>query len=365
MSRNREADREEESRARSTMNLITSRNRDAEEELAWPQTRNLLARGFRDLSAVTSRSEPQLSDTATTYNLSGSNWAGGPLYPALPTQMHYSNPSTLPPSLPPEQYCNSYATYPSTYPPFPQMMSGAWPSQQRFAGTSSSVGIGRFPRSATPTSMPAQMIVTCGSTSKTISRTVPVTAGSSYYAEHRRLFGYGGGLSSGYKPSHSAITAKAGKGPKSKYSGKAKQLSRLLLWKKEVMCLRCKDAAKIPDVQEKIALAKLGLTVKEVKFDINGDAWHFDAIIKEAFPELQSIGGYSLLRVGTANSLIVIDPPKGGFNIRYLKDIVQSARLYIRPLQNDIQPGGDMESKRKDLRENEDEVCTRDNCSCM
>ena len=213
MSRNREADRKEESRARSRVNLITSRNRDpdAEEELAWPQTRNLLARGFRDLSAVTSRSEPQPSDTATTYNLSGSKWEGGPLYPALPTQMHYSNPSTLPPSQPPEQYCNSYATYPSTYPAFPPMMSGVWPSPQRFAGTSSSVGVGRFPRSATPTSMPAQMIVTCGSTSKTTSRTVPVAAGSSYYAEHRRLFGYGAGLSSGYKPSQSAIMAKAPK----------------------------------------------------------------------------------------------------------------------------------------------------------
>ena len=124
------------------------------------------------------------------------------------------------------------------------------------------------------------------------------------------------------------------------------------------MCLRSKDAVKIPDVQEKIALAKLGLTVKEVKFDIDGDAWHFNAIMKEAFPELQSTGGYSLLRVGTANNLIVIDPPKGGFNIRYLKDIVQSAWLYVRPLQSDIQPGGDMESEGKDLKENEDEVYT-------
>ena len=167
----------------------------------------------------------------------------------------------------------------------------------------------------------------------------------SYYLEHKRLFG------GGYQPSASVSTRYRGgsdpfttpykvtsKGKNSKRMiAKSVEKSRLPLWKKEVVCLKSKDDHAVPNTAEKIALAKIGLMTKEVKFDLDGDGLHLDAVLKNEYPELQFTGGYSLLRPLTnSRDLAIIDPPKGGFTIRYLKDILRSARLYVRPLQENI-----------------------------
>ena len=332
----------------------------------WIRSRELLARGFEDLSAdlnltVSQNQQPQIRENPRSLTDYSSWAADGPLQTRGTMQLLYSRPSPTVPDYTsvssttqhPSQYPYlSQYPYPSRYPypagvprPMPPVITAGYTnppstSLTRVTGSTVTLSSLRPPRSV----VPAQMrIMTSQAESQARNEarnvtgpaaaavTTQATVSSSYYAEHRRLFGHG----SGYKPSHSAMAK--GKGPKSKYSGKAKQNPRLVIWKKEVMCLQYKDAKKVPDTTEKIALAKLGLTVKEVKFDLDGDIWHFDSILKEAFPELQFTGGYTLLRARTASSLVVIDPPKGGFNIRYLKDILQSARLYVRPLQNDIE----------------------------
>ena len=50
------------------------------------------------------------------------------------------------------------------------------------------------------------------------------------------------------------------------------------------------------------------------------------------------VHGYTLLRLA-ANStyLFEIEPPKGGMTVRYLRDIIKSAKLFIRYLQADIE----------------------------
>ena len=176
----------------------------------------------------------------------------------------------------------------------------------------------------------------------------------SYYLEHRRLFGGYRGGHGGYQPSSSVSTRYRGSAPfTTRYvkpttaasSGKgkgskrmvSKSNSRLIFWKKEVVCLRSKNDCTVPNVSEKIALAKLGLQVKEVKFDLDGDFFHLDAVLKTEYPELTYTGGYCLMRpLSNSRDLTVIDPPKGGFTVRYLEDILRSARLYVRPLQADI-----------------------------
>ena len=37
-----------------------------------------------------------------------------------------------------------------------------------------------------------------------------------------------------------------------------------------------------------------------------------------------------------SSDLVTIEPPKSGLNVRYLRDILKSAKLFIRPLQKDI-----------------------------
>ena len=109
------------------------------------------------------------------------------------------------------------------------------------------------------------------------------------------------------------------------------------LWRKETVCLRFKDQTKAPDTEEKMALAKSGLGLKELSFSLDGDSLHIHDILLDAYDKLSDCGGYSLHRLGTNSSdLMTIEPPRGGITVRYLKDIVKSAKLYVRPLQEDI-----------------------------
>ncbi len=56
------------------------------------------------------------------------------------------------------------------------------------------------------------------------------------------------------------------------------------------------------------------------------------------YPPLEAAGEYSLLRCSDNSRILVeIETPEGGLTIPYLKDIVRQAKLYIRPLQCDIQ----------------------------
>ena len=108
-------------------------------------------------------------------------------------------------------------------------------------------------------------------------------------------------------------------------------------WKKDTICLRFKEQHKGPNMEEKMILAKAGLGLKELIFSNDGDALHIHYVITEAFKELEKAGGYTLLHLATnSTTLLAIEPPKGGMNVRYLKDILKSAKLFVRPLQSDI-----------------------------
>ena len=64
-----------------------------------------------------------------------------------------------------------------------------------------------------------------------------------------------------------------------------------------------------------------------------------DSVIKEAFKQLESCGGYVWMRLASNSmNLIEIEAPKGGMSVCYLKDIVKSAKLFVRPVQADIEP---------------------------
>ena len=58
----------------------------------------------------------------------------------------------------------------------------------------------------------------------------------------------------------------------------------------------------------------------------------------ETFPMLAEGGGYEILRAGqrTAQQLMVIAVPPGGYTVTYLKSTIASAKGYVRPLQRDI-----------------------------
>lgn len=118
-----------------------------------------------------------------------------------------------------------------------------------------------------------------------------------------------------------------------------------MTWTKEAICLRYTDQVKAPDTEETTKLAQMGLGFKEIKFNTDGDARHIHSAIVDAYPELDYCGGYCLMRLGSGSSeLVTIEPPRNGLNVRYLRDILKFAKLFIRPLQKDIEEREDEDS---------------------
>lgn len=66
-----------------------------------------------------------------------------------------------------------------------------------------------------------------------------------------------------------------------------------------------------------------------------------------AFAILREGGGYELLRVsdcGPRNTLHVIPQPAQGYSVSYLKEVVRQAKVYIRPVQRDLQMNPEVQS---------------------
>lgn len=59
------------------------------------------------------------------------------------------------------------------------------------------------------------------------------------------------------------------------------------------------------------------------------------------FPKLAEEGGYELLRMRDAIYLEVI-----GYSVEYLKSVVSSAKIYVRPLQRDLDTDQSMVSSK-------------------
>jgi len=176
--------------------------------------------------------------------------------------------------------------------------------------------------------------------------------------EHRRLFGHSGAGGAFHPPKSPYSWSGKGKG-KFKSSRRSRGRPLASKWKKDCVCLREMSQTRRPSAEERMNLARMGLGLEEICFDCDGDAEHIHSALLAKFPQLQTCGGYTLLRLSDSNSmdLIEIEHPAKGMNIRYLKDILNQAKLYIRPLQCDISPS--METGKEVI------MCTQLVCLCV
>ena len=167
-----------------------------------------------------------------------------------------------------------------------------------------------------------------GSTSNTQSQTTTTQSSStgqesstSALPEHQPLFGF--------KDSKASLPSKQ----KGKATGRMKKPGRTT-WKKECVCLLDSQQTCKPSPKEKMELAKMGLGLCELTFNASRNADHIHCVIIDKFPVLDNIGGYTLLRLGeNSRNLIEIETPEGGLSVTYLKDILNQAKLFVRPLQ--------------------------------
>lgn len=82
----------------------------------------------------------------------------------------------------------------------------------------------------------------------------------------------------------------------------------------------------------KAKLNLAGLGDKKISIFLHGDAEEID------YPKLAEGGGCELLRCSDkgGRELVVIDMPAAGYTPQYLQSVVSSAKIYIRPLQKNL-----------------------------
>ena len=111
-------------------------------------------------------------------------------------------------------------------------------------------------------------------------------------------------------------------------------------WTHVFICLSSKDADSPPDMQERASLQIAGLGEKRVSLNMYADAHDVYHELMSQFPKLSEGGGFELLRVndrgGATRKLELINPPESGYDVMFLKAVVQQAKIYIRPLQKDL-----------------------------
>lgn len=145
--------------------------------------------------------------------------------------------------------------------------------------------------------------------------------------ERNKLFNFG------YRKRSLGTSSRGAKPPKSKKK-------RLNTWMHDFVCLSSKSAAKPPSPFAAGELLRGGLGRKQLILFPGDQAMELHAEIINAFPMLKDGGGYDLLRLGDGtdrNTLCVIPQPSQGYNVSYLKEVVRQAKIYIRPIQHDLE----------------------------
>lgn len=154
--------------------------------------------------------------------------------------------------------------------------------------------------------------------------------------ERNRLF------NSCWKP-HSALLSSVGSSSSKQRarragaaSGSAKK-KKLCTWNHSFVCLSKTDQTRTPSASERAELLIAGLGEKKISFDVYAIASEIHDELLFQFPRLRDAGGYELLRLETGTqNLEIIPPPPVGYSIEFLKAVVQQAKVYIRPLQRDL-----------------------------
>lgn len=116
-----------------------------------------------------------------------------------------------------------------------------------------------------------------------------------------------------------------------------KKRSKVAVWKHRFVCLAYRDQVKIPTTDTDKDDLKAGLGEKVIEFDdLDMDANSFRDVILKAHPQLKNAGGLTFFKCAANSrsleslSQIVLSSP------RMLKDRMGKARMYIRPVQWDM-----------------------------
>ena len=131
-----------------------------------------------------------------------------------------------------------------------------------------------------------------------------VSVGSVGLQEHRCLFKFQPSKATIRACSRRNVTLKAKRGKRGPST-----------WKKECICLSSCDQLSIPSTEDRMVLAKMGLGLKELLFDVDDGPVEIHTLFLAEYPLLEAAGGYSLLRLaGNSHDLVEIEKHLVGSN---------------------------------------------------
>lgn len=170
-----------------------------------------------------------------------------------------------------------------------------------------------------------------GASQPTVSSLAP--SRSNVHSELSGLFSWNSGTP------HSTGKKGRGKRPMGSSSASYKK-KKLKTWTHTFMCLSRVNHCSIPDARERTNLKLAGLGEKKFAVFAYGCSSDLQDELFREYPKLESGGGFELLRASDAGGkdLVPIDIPHHGYSVEYLQAIVKTAKIYIRPLQRDLDP---------------------------
>ena len=143
----------------------------------------------------------------------------------------------------------------------------------------------------------------------------------------------------GKKRSHSSSTPQTG----TKFSKNSSKKRCNTSVKKEktvtrkFVCLADKSQADVPTVQEKRELFLGGLGEKKIALPVEGTFPRLHAVLVDNFPKLSDAGGFELMYAEPGKrELHLIPTGPHGNTVSYIAQFIGQGRVYIRPIQCDI-----------------------------
>lgn len=113
---------------------------------------------------------------------------------------------------------------------------------------------------------------------------------------------------------------------------------KLPTWTHTFVCLANISQVEVPDSDERASLQLSGLGEKRIILNAYSEMQDIYDELLFQFPKLKQGGGFELLRVpeGGGKLLQVIASPESGYTVSYLRAVVHHAKIYIRPIQNNL-----------------------------
>lgn len=109
-------------------------------------------------------------------------------------------------------------------------------------------------------------------------------------------------------------------------------------WQHAFVCLSQVGQFIPPDTADRVRLVQAGLGERRVSCSLESSAEALHQELLSAFPRLRDGGGYEFLKLDETSrkQLSVVPPPLGGYNPSYLRAIFLQAKIFIRPLQRNL-----------------------------